>query len=133
VAQLCQQKPQFQELNTTVLVISFDDSFFAQQWLAETDECFQLLVDPEREVYQAYGLQKSLWHSWNVKTVVRYVQLMRDGQPWRGIQGDSTQLGGDFLIDAQGVLRLAYRSQDPTDRPSITTLLDTLRQLTGQS
>ena len=129
MAQLCQHKPQFRELDTTILVISFDDSFFAQQWHAETDECFQLLVDPEREAYQAYGLQKSLRRSWNVKTVVRYVQLMRDGQPWRGIQGDSTQLGGDFLIDARGVLRLAYRSQDPTDRPSVATLLDTLRQL----
>ena len=126
---MCQHKPEFRELDTTIAVISFGDSTFAQQWVAETDECFRLLVDPERKVYGAYGLQQSLRRSWNVKTVVRYVQLMRDGQPWRGIQGDSTQLGGDFLIDAQGVLRLAYRSQDPTDRPSISTLLDTLRQL----
>jgi peroxiredoxin len=114
-------------------MISFGDSFSAQQWLAETNDCFQLLVDPEREVYQAYGLQKSVWRSWNIKTLVRYVQLMLDGQQWRGIQGDSTQLGGDFLIDAQGVLRLAYRSQDPTDRPSVTMLLDMLRQLPGHS
>ena len=130
---MCQHKPQFRELDTTILVISFDDSFFAQQWIEETDECFQLLVDPEREVYRAYGLQKSLLRSWNAKTVVRYAKLMLDGQPWRGIQGDSTQLGGDFLVDAQGVLRLAHRSQDPTDRPSVTMLLDIVRQLPEQS
>ena len=124
---MCQHKVQFKELNTTVGVISFDDSFFAEQWLTETDECFQLLVDPERKVYHAYGLEKSLRRSWNVKTVVRYVQLIREGQPWRGIQGDSTQLGGDFIVDMQGVLRLAYRSQDPTDRPSVSMLLDALR------
>ena len=58
---------------------------------------------------------------------------MSADRKWRGIQGDSTQLGGDFLIDAQGVLRLAYRSQDPTDRPSIATLRDALRQLRKQS
>ena len=111
------------------LVIAFDDSLFARQWLAETDECFQLLLDPERELYQAYGLEKSLLRAWNLKTVVRYVELIREGQPWRGIQGDSTQMGGDFIVDGQGVVRLAYRSKDPTDRPPVAMLLDVLRPL----
>jgi len=45
---------------------------------------------------------------------------------WRGIQGDSGQLGGDFIVDANGVIQLAYRSYDPTDRPPMSELLNVL-------
>ncbi len=101
----------------------------AQAWLEETCATFRLLLDPERTVYQAYGLERSLWRSWNLKTMRRYVQLMRAGRQWRGIQGDSTQLGGDFIVDADGIVRLAYRSHDPTDRPSAEQLLALIREL----
>ena len=59
----------------------------------------------------------------------RYVQLLASGRKWRGIQGDSAQLGGDFIVDANGVVRLAYRSYDPTDRPSVDTLINQLGDL----
>ena len=129
MTQLCHHKGQLNELQTTALVIAFNESLFAHQWLAETGGCFQLLLDPGRQVYQAYGMEKSLRRSWNLKTVFRYVELMRQGHRWQGIQGDSAQLGGDFIVDADGVVRLAYRSQDPTDRPSVEMLLETLSQL----
>ena len=59
----------------------------------------------------------------------RYVRLLIAGRKWRGIQGDSAQLGGDFIVDTNGILRLAYRSHDPTDRPSVDDLLNLLQQL----
>lgn len=80
-------------------------------------------------VVLAYGLEHSLRHSWNLKTVWRYLQLFHQGYRWRGIQGDSGQLGGDFIVDTQGLIRLAYRSHDPTDRPAIEQLLAVLRGL----
>jgi peroxiredoxin len=129
VAQLCQHQDEFKRLNTEVLIIAFGALPLAQAWLEETCAPFRLLLDPERTVYQAYGLERSLWRSWNLKTVRRYVQLMRNGRQWRGIQGDSTQLGGDFIVDAGGMVRLAYRSHDPTDRPSAEQLLAILREL----
>jgi len=128
VAQLCQHQDEFKRLNTEVLIIAFGALPLAQAWLEETYAPFRLLLDPERTVYQAYGLERSLWRSWNLKTVQRYVQLMRDGRQWRGIQGDSTQLVGDFIVDAGGMVRLAYRSHDPTDRPSAEQLLAILRE-----
>jgi len=77
-----------------VLIIAFGALPLAQAWLGETCAPFRLLLDPERRVYQAYELERSLLRSWNLKTVRRYVQLMRTGRRWRGIQGDSTQPGG---------------------------------------
>ena len=72
--------------------------------------------------------QRSLLRSWSLKTVQSYVQLMRAGRRWRGIHGDSTQLGGDFVVDADGVVRLAYRSHDPTDRPSVEQFFTVLNR-----
>jgi len=59
----------------------------------------------------------------------RYFQLLTTGRKWRGIQGDSAQLGGDFIVDTKGNIRLAYRSHDPTDRPAIADLMNLLQQL----
>lgn len=129
MAQLCQQQTELASLNAQVLIVSFGTLPAAQAWLEETCSPFDLLLDPERQVYGAYGLEHSLLRSWNLKTVWRYVQLLTSGRRWRGIQGDSAQLGGDFVVDADGLVRLAYRSHDPTDRPPVGDLLALLRQL----
>ena len=112
-----------------VLLISFSSRGYARVWSEETCPSFRLLLDGERTTYRTYGLGHSLLRSWSLKTVWGYVRLMRAGRRWRGIQGDSTQLGGDFVIDAGGVVRLAYRSRDPTDRPSMEQIFTVLRQL----
>ena len=126
---MCQYQDEFKRLNTEVLIVAFGTLPLAQAWLEETCAPFRLLLDPERTVYRVYGLERSLLRSWNLKTVQRYVQLMRAGRQWRGIQGDSTQLGGDFIVDADGMLRLVYRSSDATDRPPMERLFAVLRQL----
>ena len=105
----------------------------AQLWLKETCSTFDLLIDPKRAVYQAYGLERSFARSWNLRTIWKYVKLLLSGRKWRGIQGDSAQLGGDFIIDSKSIIQLAYRSYDPTDRPSIENLHEILRRLEGHS
>ena len=117
-----------------VVVISFGSTFGAQAWLdeirwiepVEINARFTLLLDPSRAAYAAYGLEYSLARSWSPKVWLEYARLMLSGRKWRGIQGDSGQLGGDFIVDSRGVIRFAYRSLDPTDRPSISQLLATL-------
>ncbi|GAB4463417.1 MAG: hypothetical protein Kow0070_23880 [Anaerolineales bacterium] len=42
---------------------------------------------------------------------------------------DATQLGGDFIVDKNGVLRLVYPSHDPVDRPPVEALLKVLASL----
>ena len=130
MAQLCQQQGQLKQLDVEVLLLSFsDDQELAKVWLETTCSSFRLLLDPERIVYRTYGLERSWLRSWNLRTLRRYIQLLRAGRKWRGIQGDSAQLAGDFIVDTKGILRLAYRSHDPTDRPLVADLLAILRQL----
>lgn len=129
MAQLCQKLDEIQGLNTRVLIITFGTLPAAQAWMRETCAPFQVLLDSERSVYQSYGLERSFLRSWGLKTMWRYVHLLIAGRKWRGIQGDSAQLGGDFIVDKNGIVRLAYRSHDPTDRPSVDDLLSLLQQL----
>ena len=129
MAQLCQKLDQIQALNTRVSVITFGTLPAALAWLGETCAPVQVLLDAERAVYRSYGLERSLLRSWGPKTMWRYARLLAAGRKWRGIQGDSAQLGGDFIVDADGIVRLAYRSNDPTDRPSVDDLLNLLQQL----
>jgi len=133
VAQLCQHQEQFKHLNVAVLLISFGSPEVAKVWLEDTCPSFRLLLDPARTVYRAYGLERSWLRSWNLKTLWRYIQLLSAGRKWRGIKGDSAQLGGDFIIDTEGIVRLAYHSHDPTDRPPVADLLSLLQQVDNQA
>ncbi len=127
MAQLCQHLPEFEALKTRIVVISFNRRDQARIWLDQTRVPFTFLLDPERKAYRAYGLEYSLLRSWGLNVWQRYTQLLLHGRKWRGIQGDSGQLGGDILVDSNGRIRLAYRSHDPTDRPEIHALLAALR------
>jgi peroxiredoxin len=132
VTQLCQHREELERLNVEVVLVTFSSAGYGRVWLKEVCSTFRLLIDREREIYALYDLTRSLLRAWSLKTVRRYIELMRAGRRWRGIQGDSTQLGGDFVIDAQGIVRLAHPSRDPTDRPAVDELLALLRRLTEE-
>lgn len=124
-----QSSEMIKELNTRVAIISFGTFPGAIAWLQETAVLFEFFLDPGRKAYQAYGLEHSLVRSWGPKAWSTYARLLLSGRRWRGIQGDSAQLGGDFIVDRNGIIRLAYRSHDPTDRPSINELVTLLQRL----
>jgi hypothetical protein len=126
VAQLRQSKFEFEARQTRVMLISFGTNQLAQSWIAETNSDFQFLLDPKKNAYRAYGLGRSLLRSWKPKIWFEYAKLLSRGRKWRGIQGDSGQLGGDFIIDRTGIIRMAYRCIDPADRPAISYILTLL-------
>jgi len=127
--QLRQSSAMIEKLNTRVAIISFGTLPRAKAWLQETAVTFEFFLDPGRKAYQAFGLERSLTSSWGPKVWFTYARLLLSGRRWRGIQGDSAQLGGDFIVDKTGIVRLAYRSHDPTDRPSIDELVSLLHRL----
>ena len=128
VAQLCQRADEIQALNTRVLIITFGTLPAAQSWINETCSTFRVLLDDKRVAYRAYKLERSYLRSWGLKPMLRYAQLLSNGRKWRGIQGDSAQLGGDFIVDSNGVTRFAYRSHDPTDRSSAEDIINYLEK-----
>jgi hypothetical protein len=112
------------------VTITFGPAARVGAWLEETQSPFQLLLDKERVAYEAYGVQRSLAASMSIAAVLKTRQLVKQGMPAHGVQGDPAQLGGNFIVDAAGAVRFAHRSKDPTDYPPVKvliTMLETLR------
>ncbi|MFP3854841.1 MAG: SelL-related redox protein [Anaerolineales bacterium] len=130
VVQVCTRRKAFKEKGVRIVVVSFTANLeWAERWLEETCQAFPMLLDPERDLYESFGLERSLLRAWNPRTLLRYAREILRGRELKGIQGDSAQLGGDFLVDEGGILRFAYKSHDPTDRPSVEELLLALDEL----
>jgi len=127
---LCARQDEFAELNTRVFIISFGTLPAVQQWMNETCTTFTVLLDRERTVYNAYGLERSKLRSKSPRTLWLYFTRWLQGQKFHDSHGDDTsQLGGDFIVDRNGNLRFIYPSHDPADRPPVDDLLKVLKNL----
>lgn len=112
-----------------VLVVSFGAPAALDDFLTRMGLPFPIAGDPDRRGYQAYGmLHGSGWQIWHPRTLWRYARLRLGGtRLQRPADGDDVhQLGGDFVIDGAGTLRLCHASVRPDDRPSLATLLAAL-------
>ena len=89
------------------------------QWI------FPIFADPERTAYRAFGLERLSWHRvFSLATLNLYLKLFRKGLVRQDYgANDIYQAGGDFLIDKNGSILFAHRSEEPADRPSVSTLL----------
>jgi alkyl hydroperoxide reductase subunit AhpC len=129
VAQLAPRYAEIQALNAEAVTVSFGTEYWARVWLQETVSPFPFLLDPERRAYHAYGLQSSVFRSWMPRNLWYYVKAVAQGRETFGRRGDPHQLGGDFIVDSRGIVRLAHPSREPTDRPSVEQLLQVLADL----
>ncbi|MDP1715802.1 MAG: peroxiredoxin-like family protein [Anaerolineales bacterium] len=130
-AQLCARQDEFSQLNTRVFIISFGTLPALHKWMNETCASFDVLFDPDRNVYRAYQLERSLLRSWSPRTIWTVAKLLLAGRKWISKQDDSdtSQLGGDFIVDKNGILRLVHPSHDPADRPPVDDLLKVIEKL----
>ena len=91
---------------------------------------FTVLLDCDRSVYQSYQLDRSRWRSWHPRVVWIYIKRwFQRGEFYDSHGDDTSQLGGDFIVDTNGILRVLHPSQNPTDRPSVDELLKILKKL----
>lgn len=91
---------------------------------------FTVLLDRDRTTYTAYQLDRSRLRSWHPRVAWLYIKhWFQRGEFFSSHGDDTSQLGGDFIVDANGILRLVYPSHDPTDRPSVDELLKVLKNL----
>ena len=112
------------ERQIDVLVVTFEQAWRAEAYSKETGFPWPLLLDTDRSLYQAYGMDRGTAnevmgiHNWWL-----YLKLMARGGRVRRPTDDIYQLGGDVLIDPQGMVQLHYVGRGPADRPSIDELL----------
>ena len=125
LAQLRRHAVEFAERHATVLTVTFGPASRMEAWLRETQSPFVLLLDRPRAAYEAYSVHRSL-ASLSIAAVRRSRELMKEGQPATGLQGDPLQLGGTFVVDHSGIVRFAHRSATPVDYPPADDLLTVL-------
>jgi AhpC/TSA antioxidant enzyme len=97
--------------------------------LAGLDLPWPVLVDLDRVAYRAWGLRRAAFRTvWLDPGVwARYGRLLLGGQRLRRLGSDTLQLGGDFVLDADGVVTWA-RPQHADDRPPVGVLLAELER-----
>lgn len=127
VLELCARQVEFERYHAQVLIISFGTLPAVQQWLQATCGAFEVLLDRDRAAYTAYGLERSYWRSRSLRTRWYYLRAWLSGKKSRAAPGeDTSQLGGDFVVDRAGRLSLVHPSRDPADRPPLAALLAAL-------
>ena len=121
--QVVSQQEKFQHLNT--VVISFGQPQFAKGWIEYTSCPFLILLDPERDSYGLYGLERSWLRAYSPANLWGYVKRWWQGDE-KGHEShgeDTAQMGGNFIVGTDGKIQFAHYCKDPTDRPSIEKLL----------
>lgn len=125
------RREQIAALGAGVVFVAFDDAEqLRRKLLAGIDLVFPLGIDREREAYGGWGLRRApAWKIWLDPAVWRqYLKLLGSGERLRGSGEDTLQLGGDFVVAANGTIAYA-RPQTRDDRPAIGELLTILSGL----
>jgi alkyl hydroperoxide reductase subunit AhpC len=123
---LQQHHDTFDALDVRILVVTFESAPQARAYADEMRLPFPVLIDETRTMYGAYGMHRGgLMAIWGPRTWWAYAKELARGQRpiVRKDYGDMHQLGGDVLIDPDGIVRLVYVGSGPADRPTIEALL----------
>lgn len=124
------RKDRIAELGADVVFVAFDEpDELRAKLVADVDLAFPLAYDPARESYRQWGLQRvAWWKIWLDPGVWKaYARLLASGERLRG-GTDALQLGGDFVVAADGTVVYA-RPQERDDRPPVGELLRAVGKL----
>ncbi len=126
---------------TEVALITFTDRTNLVGYRATNPLPFPILIDADRSAYRALGLGRgSIGRVYGLQAARRYLEIIRSG----GLTGggglakaagvlrpteDPLQLGGDFVIDAEGTLAYGFWGRGPDDRPSVDELVEAVAAL----
>ena len=118
--------------NTLVVLVTFSKPEFVELYSSEHGLGFEVLIDPDRVAYRAYGLDRgSLSRIWGLRSARRYLELIRtDGTAGlRRPVEDTRQLGGDFIVAPDGTLAYGFWGKGPDDRPSVDELVQAVHSI----
>lgn len=124
-----QHEQTFDALETRIAVVTFESTPFVRAYVEDMKITWPILIDSDRALYHAYGMHHArLWDLWGPSTWWAYAKELARGKLPGRPHADTTQLGGDVLIDPSGLVRFHHVGVGPADRPSITALLTARRE-----
>lgn len=122
------EQSQLEELGCRVVMVAHSILQSARTWLESCGFDFPLLVDREQTLYKTLGLGRSV-SLWKMPTLIRYVEQVMSGEKLlRSFEGDDLHLmGGDLMVNSSGKLLYTYYGKTTYDRPTVSELLEQLR------
>lgn len=128
LSQLREAYPAVQAMGADVVAIGTGAAYQARA-LREDGVPFDLLLDPDRELYRALGVERIRWRQYlKPRTWRGYLSGARGARQGR-ITGDPQQAPGVVIADADGIVRLLHRGITLGDYPPLDEVLDVLRGL----
>ena len=128
VSQLRDKRKQLDELGIVVRIISFDVDVMARLYVESMNVDWPLLIDESKQLYRDYGMDEASWWTLiNPWSIAKYVWTILQGNSVGKPGANVKQLGGDVLVDPQGIVRLHHISNTPHDRPDLQEILALVR------
>lgn len=122
--QLHRSKTQFEDNGFQVVLVGLGTHDQAEAFKKQFFLSFPIICDPEKKLYQAFGLGRgSVASMASPALLLTGLRTMLRGHTPGMPRDDIMQMPGVFLIDTSGNIRYAHYSKDPSDNPSIATLL----------
>jgi len=110
-----------------ILVAFHDPELLMAKMMHDLDLPYTLLLDPEMAAYRRWGLgQAGLGSLLRPGLYWAGLKVALSRQPSMGKSPDPGQLGGDFVVDREGRLRLVNRMKSFHDRAAMPRLVDAL-------
>ena len=119
-----QEQPVLDELGVHVLVVTFEPLLAARAFVTETGVAWPVLIDEQRHLYHGYGMRKAkLRHLLGPTTWWVYFKEALRGKLPRWPVADTSQQGGNVLIDPAGTVRFHRVGAGPGNRPRVAEIL----------
>ena len=130
MAQLRQAKSRFDEIGAQIILVGMGDTEQTKAFRKAFAPELTIVCDPERRLYQAYGLKRAgLFQMASPSVFVKVAKALGSGVGMGFPQGDVFQLSGVFVVDTEGAVRFSYPAVSPADHPTPETLLSDLSRI----
>lgn len=130
LAQLREAEAEISSIGARVIGVATGADHQARD-LMEHGIPFPLLLDPDRNLYRALGIDHIAWHRFlQPSTWRRYVSASRGARQGR-LTGDLRQAPGVAIVDTDRRLRYLHRGSTLADYPPLSDVLAALREAAG--
>mmetsp|Transcript_8870 Transcript_8870/g.21009 ORF Transcript_8870/g.21009 Transcript_8870/m.21009 type:complete len:122 (-) Transcript_8870:394-759(-) len=98
-------------------------------------ERVEVLLDPGQTAFAAFGLPRSVVGSYSPQTLLMYARKIVRGEALQKLEDgeDTSQLGGDFVVDKHGNVALSHPSQHSSDRMTPVQAVECVLRVAGVS
>ena len=132
VVRLRDERERFQDAGAGIVLIGQGSPGDAVAFTQRMRQPFECLVDPDRSAYRAYGLPRARpAQVVGPRTALPFLRANLNRETLqRGLQGGRfMQMPGTFVVDTEGLIRMAHRNRHVADTPPNQRILDVLASL----